>query len=63
MYLIGFTTALIKECQYLALIPLEPCGRPFRFSSICRRYTSNFEPVFETKLTGSPDAGSRDSCL
>jgi hypothetical protein len=34
----------------------KPCGRPFRFSSICRCHTSNFEPVFETKLTASPDA-------
>jgi hypothetical protein len=31
-------------------------GFSFRFSSICRRHTSNFELAFETKLTISPDA-------
>ena len=63
MYLIDFTTALIKGVSIPGSDPIGALWEALRFSSICRRYTSNFEPVFETKLTGSPDAGSRDSCL
>ena len=69
MYLIGFTTALIKECQYLALIPLEPCGRPLdshQFAAAIRATSSRYsKQSWQARQT--PEAvirvydGNRDS--